>query len=100
MIGVRGLTRRFGEVTAVAILCVELSVLISARVSDVRAAQQLAGLFMLPVMALYVMSVIGVFPLGGTSLGITAGILAALDAALFAASRAVFRREEILTRWT
>jgi ABC-2 type transport system permease protein len=79
-----------------AILSVELSVLISARVSDVRAAQQLGALAVLPFAAIYVMTEIGIFPLDGAALG----ILAATDTGLFLASRATFRREEILTRWT
>lgn len=43
----------------VAISCIEYSVLISARVSDVRAAQQLATLAALPYAAIYVMTEIG-----------------------------------------
>jgi ABC-2 type transport system permease protein len=83
-----------------ALLSVELSVLISARVSDVRAAQQLGALAVLPFAAIYVMTEIGTFSLDGAALGIIAGILAAIDIGLFFASRATFRREEILTRWT
>jgi ABC-2 type transport system permease protein len=83
-----------------AMLCVELSVLISARVSDIRAAQQLGMLAVLPFTALYVLTVIGVLTLDGTTLGVIAGVLAAVDASLVFASRATFRREEILTRWT
>lgn len=83
-----------------ALLSVELSVLISARVSDVRAAQQLGALAVLPFAAIYVMTEIGAFSLDSAALGIIAGILAAIDAGLFFASRATFRREEILTRWT
>jgi ABC-2 type transport system permease protein len=83
-----------------AISCVELSVLISARVSDVRAAQQIGTLIVLPFVAVYVLTVIGVLTLDGITLGIIAGALAVIDAGLFIASRATFRREEILTRWT
>jgi ABC-2 type transport system permease protein len=83
-----------------AILCVELSVLISARVSDVRAAQQLGTLIVLPFTALYVLTVIGVLALDGTTLGALVGVLAAIDVGLVFATRATFRREEILTRWT
>jgi ABC-2 type transport system ATP-binding protein len=35
----------------------------------------------------------------GASLGVIAGVLAAVDGALAIASLATFRREEILTRW-
>jgi ABC-2 type transport system permease protein len=83
-----------------AILSVEYSVLVSARVSDVRAAQQLGAIAVLPFGGIYVAGEIGAFTLDGAALGIIAGSLAAVDVVLFVASRATFRREEILTRWT
>jgi ABC-2 type transport system permease protein len=82
-----------------AILSVEFSVLVSARVSDVRAAQQFGALAVLPFGAVYVMLEIGVFALTRPALGIMAGILVAIDLGLFFAARATFRREEILTGW-
>ncbi|HEX6472102.1 MAG TPA: hypothetical protein VF069_23625 [Streptosporangiaceae bacterium] len=82
-----------------AILSVELSVLVSARVSDVRAAQQFGALAVLPFAAVYLMLEIGVFTLDGAALGIMAAAIVAADLGLFAAGRATFRREEILTRW-
>ncbi len=81
------------------LLAVEASVLISARSNDVRTAQQLASLLVLPYAALYVSAEIGAVPLDGLHLLPIAGVLAVADVALFAATRATFRREEILTRW-
>ena len=86
-------------VPLMAILSVEYSVLVSARASDVRAAQQAAILVVLPSMALYVLAEIEAVTLDLATLGVMAGILAAIDAALAIASRATFRREDILTRW-
>ncbi len=86
-------------VPLMAIGSIEFSVLVSARASDVRAAQQAGIVVVLPAMTLYVLAEIGVVALDLASLGITAGILAAVDGALAIASRATFRREEILTRW-
>jgi ABC-2 type transport system permease protein len=82
------------------ILSVEYSVLVSARASDVRAAQQAGILVVLPSMAVYVTAEVGAITLDVTTLGVVAGILAIVDAVLALASRATFRREEILTRWT
>jgi ABC-2 type transport system permease protein len=83
----------------VAILSVELNVIASARVSDVRAASQIGSLVFLPFMALYVAGEIGLVSLDSNNLLIIAGIIAALDLVFFRVSTATFRREEILTKW-
>lgn len=81
------------------LLAVEASVLFSARVNDIRSAQQMAGLLVLPFTGIYVAAEIGVIPLDAVHLLEIAGALLVLDVALFFATRATFRREEILTRW-
>ncbi len=58
------------------------------------------GLVLLPAVALYVLAEIGAITLDLATLGVATGVLALVDAALAVASRATFRREEILTRWT
>lgn len=82
----------------VCILSVEANVIISARVNDVRAAQQLGSFVILPIIMITVFGTL----LGGTStlLPIIIGIiLAVIDLALFNLSKATFQREEILTKW-
>ena len=86
-------------VPLMAILSVEYSVLVSARTSDVRAAQQAGILIVLPAVALYVLAEIGTITLDMATLSVVAGILAVIDVVMALASRATFRREEILTRW-
>ena len=86
-------------VPLMAVLSVEYSVLVSARSTDVRAAQQAGMLILLPAAALYVLAEIGAITLDPATLAVAAGILAAIDLAMAFASRATFRREEILTRW-
>jgi ABC-2 type transport system permease protein len=77
----------------------EVSVLVSARASDVRSAQQTGTLLVIPFAALYVASEVGAIALDpGSMLAIAAGLLV-LVVALFFAARAAFNREEILTRW-
>ena len=87
-------------VPLMAIMSVEYSVLVSARSTDVRAAQQAGILIILPAVALYVLAEIGTITLDVATLSVVAGILAVVDVALALASRATFQREEILTRWS
>ncbi len=86
-------------VPLVAAASAEVSVLVSARSTDVRSAQQLGALIVIPFAAIYVSSEIGVLTLDPASMLALAGGLAALVVVLFFAARAAFNREEILTRW-
>jgi len=81
------------------LLSVELNVIISSRLSDVRSAQQLGGLLLLPFVGLYLASEIGIFPFTNSNLLILAGALVVINILLFVAARATFQREEILTSW-
>jgi ABC-2 type transport system permease protein len=83
-----------------AIMSVEWNVIVSSRVSDVRVAQQVGMLLILPFAGVYVAGEIGVVPLGSTVVLLTiAGILLVIDLLLLYVARATFRREEILTKW-
>jgi ABC-2 type transport system permease protein len=82
-----------------AITSVEVSVIISARVNDVRTAQQLGSLIVIPFALIYVLGEINVFPLTALYLLILAAIILVVNIGLFYLSVSTFRREEILTRW-
>lgn len=83
-----------------AIMSVEANVIISSRVSDVRTAQQLGVLMILPFAGIYVSGELSIIPLGSTSnLFIISGVLLAADLLLLSVARATFRRDEILTKW-
>jgi ABC-2 type transport system permease protein len=82
-----------------AITSVEVSVIISARVNDVRTAQQLGSLIVIPFALIYVLGEINVFPLTVLYLLILAAIILVINIGLFYLSVSTFRREEILTRW-
>jgi ABC-2 type transport system permease protein len=82
-----------------ALLSVEVNVIISSRMTDVRSAQQSGSLLMLPFIGLFLASELGFFVLNDTNLLILAGALAAVSIAMFFVAKATFRREEILTRW-
>jgi ABC-2 type transport system permease protein len=81
------------------VMSIELSVIVSSRVSDIRSAQQLAALAMIPFILLYVLIEIHIITIDVNTLLIIAGIIAIIDICLFFASRAIFQREEILTKW-
>jgi ABC-2 type transport system permease protein len=83
-----------------AILSVEMSVIISARATDVRAAQLLGGLIALPFIAIYVVSEIGSIFLNVNTLFIISAVILLVDVILFFISTKTFQREEILTKWT
>jgi ABC-2 type transport system permease protein len=89
----------FGLAPLLALMAVGFSVLCSARVSEVRTAQQLGALAAIPGAGLYIGLVSGAFSLDLTSLAVMCGILVVVDTALALAARATFHREEILTRW-
>ncbi len=89
-----------GAVTPlVCILSVEANVIISSRVNDIRAAQQLGAFVILPIILVMVLaSTVQTFPLVTLALILT-GALALADVAMFYLSKATFQREEILTKW-
>lgn len=78
---------------------IEANVIVSARVSDVRTANQFGGLVVLPFMALYILGEIYVITLTADNLLIISAILALVDVFLFFLSKSTFRRDEILTKW-
>jgi len=86
-------------VPLVAMVSAEVCVLVSARSNDVRSAQQVATLIVIPFAALYVASEIGAITLDPGSMLALAAVMLVLVVALFFAARAAFNREEILTRW-
>jgi ABC-2 type transport system permease protein len=83
----------------VCLYAIEFSVLVSSRVTDVRSAQQYAGIIFVPLIFVYIAGEIGSFTLNTTNLLYIAGVVAAIVLALFFVSIRIFHRDEILTRW-
>lgn len=81
------------------LLSVNLGVLISTRVNDMRVAQQIGGLIVVPIVALGIAQVTGRVVLEETSFVTASLTLLAIDAAVFLLARLAFQRENILTRW-
>ena len=83
----------------ICLLSVELNIIISSRLNDVRSAQQMGMLAAFPFIGLYVASEVGFFAFNDTNLMILAGIILVIDVVVFFVSRVTFQREEILTKW-
>ena len=81
------------------IVRVEANVIVSSRVSDVRAAQQLGGIVALPIILVLMLGSMFAFMPADLLALVMSGVLAIAAVALFYVSKAIFRREEILTRW-
>jgi ABC-2 type transport system permease protein len=81
------------------VMSVLFSIIVSSRVNDVRSANGYGIFIFLPFLAIYLASEIRLISLDITGLLIIAGVLAAIDIALYFVGTAAFQREEILTKW-
>jgi ABC-2 type transport system permease protein len=75
-------------------------VLVSSKVSDVRAAQQLGGFIVMPVVVLMLGVLSGFIFLSPIMIFVFSGLYGGIDLGLFYFARAIFNRETILTQWT
>jgi ABC-type Na+ efflux pump permease subunit len=82
-----------------AIFSIELTVIASSRVSDVRGANQIGILMFLPFMAVFLAGAEGVIAFNANTLLTFSGIVLVADVALYFLSSSTFNREEILTKW-
>jgi ABC-type Na+ efflux pump permease subunit len=76
-----------------------LSVAISARLSDPRLTQQIAGLCVMPAVGMAVMQLVSLKRLGLGDYAVVAAVVAALDVVVLGVAARLFDRERILTRW-
>jgi ABC-2 type transport system permease protein len=81
------------------VLSVTVAIVISSRVNDPRAAEQLGMVVMIPVLALFFAQMFGAVALNATTMFIFAAGLAVIDAGMVALGVKLFQREAILTRW-
>src|SRR5207245_10964296 len=80
------------------LLSVNLGILISTRVNDVRVAQQIGGLVVVPVVGIGILQVTGRVVLNNESFVNTAIFLLICDVVVFLLARVAFQRENILSR--
>src|SRR5438128_12376040 len=81
------------------LLSVNLGILISTRVNDVRVAQQIGGLVVIPVVGLGIAQVTGRVVIDNQAFLQFALVLITIDVAVFFLARVAFQRENILSRW-
>lgn len=81
------------------IMSISLNVVISSKVSDVRASQQLGSLVVLPLVMFFIIALAGLFTLGPEIMLLLAGVVLLADVAIVLMSLKTFRRESILVRW-
>ena len=81
------------------VLAVNTGIIISSRVNDPRAAEQLGALVILPFMVLFIGAFTGLILLNTTTFLVTSLIVAVIDVALVLIGVRLFQRETILTRW-
>lgn len=89
----------FAVVPLVCLLSVEVAVLISAKINDVRAANQCGSAIAFPFIIIYVAGETGIINLNTTSLLLISAVILVIGVFLFFLSKATFQREEILTKW-
>ena len=81
------------------ILSVELNVIISSKVNDVRTAQQLGTLLIFPFVILYGLLEASIVSFNIINMFLLFMFLLIICVALFYVSRATFQRDKILTNW-
>ncbi len=81
------------------ILSIQLNVIISSRVNDVRTANQLGFVLFIPFMGVYILLLSNVISLNILNLFVVTLFLFTIDIVLFYLSKATFSRDKILTKW-
>ena len=81
------------------IVAVSIGVIVSSRVNDPRAAEQLGSLVILPFMILFLGALSGLILLNATTFWLVSLFVAVLDVFLVYIGVRLFQRETILTRW-
>jgi ABC-2 type transport system permease protein len=80
-------------------LSIVANIIISSRMSDVRASQQVGSLVVLPVMVIFIGSFSGAITFGAASILLIGAVMLAVDAVVYLLVKKSFQRENILIRW-
>lgn len=83
----------------IGVLGLSLGIITSSRSTDPRSAQQIAVIVILPIVALFISQIRGLFLLTPQIVLVGAVILAVIDYIILKVGAALFERETILTRW-
>lgn len=82
-----------------AVLAVNVAVMVSSRVNDPRAAEQISMVIIVPVLMIFFAQIAGLLVLNAQLMLVVALGLAALDVVFVYLGARLFQRETILTRW-
>lgn len=85
-------------VPAMCLFSAEYGVIISSKVTDVRAGMQFGLLGIFPFVAVSLLSTFGYVKLDNVTYLLISAIVAAVDVGLFYASKAIFRREQLIAK--
>lgn len=80
-------------------LSIDFSVMVSSKVSDIRTAQQISGIIVIPTVIFLIAALAGVLMVDMVTLSFFALVMLVLDLAAFEISHRIFERESILIRW-
>jgi ABC-2 type transport system permease protein len=82
-----------------AVMAVMVSVMVSSRVNDPRAAEQISMVVILPLLAVFFAQIAGVIIVNAQFVFLSALVLTAIDLVLVYLAVRLFQRETIITRW-
>lgn len=82
-----------------ALASISFSIMVSSRVTDVRVAEQMSALLVVPLLAVFFGQMAGAFVINRDLVLAAAALLLLIDAILIFLSTQIFQRETILTRW-
>jgi ABC-2 type transport system permease protein len=82
-----------------ALLSVNFALMISSRVTDPRAAEQISVVIIVPVLLIFFAQIAGLFYINASFVIGTAIVLLITDLIMLYFAERVFQRETILTRW-
>jgi ABC-2 type transport system permease protein len=81
------------------IMSIALNVVVSSRVNDVRASQQVGSLIVLPIVLFFIIALAGLFSLGPEVMLALSAVVLIVDVGIVYLSLKTFGREQILIRW-
>lgn len=83
----------------ICLLAIFANVIVSSRVSDVRASQQIGSLIVLPIVIFFLVILLGLVNLDVLNMLLFIGVVGAAVVTIIYVAMKVFKREEILIRW-
>jgi ABC-2 type transport system permease protein len=81
------------------IISVMLGIIISSKVKDIKSAQQVGGVIILPVLVPFYLQMFGVMSFNWAVMLIGSAVLAAVAYLIFRIAVRTFDKEAILTKW-